>query len=164
MTHREQPAPDYRVIPLCEAREHAPQLAAWHAAEWTHLYHGWDAAAALRDLLSEPADGSLPLTLIAHDGQTLFGSVSLIMDDLPGWSQCNPWLASFFVAPPHRQRGIGAALLRAALPRLGSSDCERVYLFTESRAEYFARHDFVYYGSGVAGGHEVTVMSRPIGV
>ena len=162
MTHHAV-ATSFRLSPLCEARAHAPQLAAWHAAEWAHLYQGWDEAAALRDLLSEPADGSLPLTLIAHDDRQLLGSVSLIMDDLPGWSQCNPWLASFFVAPPHRRRGIGAALLRAALSRLATSPCARVYLFTESRAEYFARHDFVFYGSGVAGGHEVTVMSRPIG-
>ena len=67
MTHPDSPAPGCELLPLCDAREHAPQLAAWHAAEWAHLYEGWDAAVALRDLLSEPADGSLPMTLIARD-------------------------------------------------------------------------------------------------
>ena len=162
MTHPDSPAPGCELLPLCDAREHAPQLAAWHAAEWAHLYEGWDAAVALRDLLSEPADGSLPMTLIARDGDRLLGSVSLIMDDLPGWSHCNPWLASFYVAPQYRKRGIGAALVRAALQRLDASAGSRVYLFTESAADYFAGHGFTFFGSGVAGGFEVTVMSRAI--
>ena len=155
---------DFEVLPLHLARDCAPTLATWHAAEWTHLYADWDEARALRELLAEPADGTLPMTLIARDEGGLLGSVSLVFDDLPGWPALNPWLASLYVTPRARRRSIGAALVRAAFGALVANSYERVYLFTESAQDYFTREDFRFHADASAQGHALVVMVREFGV
>jgi predicted N-acetyltransferase YhbS len=150
----------FEVLPLHRARDCAATLAAWHAAEWAHLYPDWDEDRALRELLAEPGVGRLPLTLIARDENSLLGSVSLIFDDLPGWPALNPWLASLYVAPGERRRGIGAALVQAACRVTDDLACARLYLFTESAQDYFQRLGFRIHASAVTQGHPVTVMVR----
>ncbi len=154
---------DFEVLPLHLARDCAPTLATWHAAEWAHLYADWDEARALRELLAEPADGGLPMTLLARGAGGLLGSVSLVFDDLPGWPALNPWLASLYVSPRARRRGIGAALVKAALDALAATSYEQVYLFTESAQAWFARAGFRYHASAVAQGHALAVMVREVG-
>ena len=60
-----------------------------------------------------------------------------MVDDLEGDPR-NPWLASVFVPPEHRGKGIASALVRTveeAAKRLGY---ERLYLFTESATSLYA--------------------------
>ena len=127
----------FEVLPLHRASECAQTLAAWHVAEWAHLYADWDEARALRELLAEPGDGGLP-----------------------GWPALNPWLASLYVAPSARRRGIGAALVQAACRAAEGLACPRLYLFTESAQDYFERAGFRAHASAVTQGHPVTVMVR----
>jgi hypothetical protein len=57
------------------------ELAGLHAAEWGHLYTDWGAEAVRAELLGQNADGSLPATLVLHEGKELVGSVSVIFGD-----------------------------------------------------------------------------------
>lgn len=158
---RAEPA-DWRVVPLHEAPGHLDTLAAWHGAAWAHLYAGWDAATAREDYQQHREDGATPYTLLALAGDELLGSISLVRDDLPGWACPDPWLASFLVAPHHRRRGIGAALISAALAHAEAQGWPRLLLFTESAQDYFTRFGFVACGRHTAAGQAVTVMQRAV--
>ncbi len=59
------------------------ELAALHAAEWNHFYADWDAQAALAEFLNQKADGSLPATLVLHEGMELVGSVIVVFGNCP---------------------------------------------------------------------------------
>ena len=70
------------------------ELAELHAAEWKHLYADWDVEAARAEFLDQKADGSLPATLVLHEGMELVGSVSVVFGDCPARADLDPWLAS----------------------------------------------------------------------
>lgn len=145
---------------LNHAPHHAPRLAALHAAEWQHLYAGWDAGHAITEFAVQHSDGRLPTTLIACDDTNLLGSVSLIFDDLPGWEHLNPWLASFYVLPAHRGCGVGPRLLAAADETFRAQRIATAYLFTENRARYFAARGWRPFAPAEILGQHVTIMMR----
>jgi GNAT superfamily N-acetyltransferase len=149
-----------RITNLQHEYRHAPRLAALHASEWQHLYEEWSAPHALAEFAVQHSDGRVPATLIALDGDTLLGSVSLILDDLPGWEHLNPWLASFYVLPAYRRAGIGARLLEAAEAVLRAQRVAAAYLFTETRAAYFATHGWRAFAPIAVAGQHATVMVR----
>jgi hypothetical protein len=59
------------------------ELATLHAVEWKHFYADWDEQSALAEFLNQKADGSLPATLVLHEGMELVGSVSVVFGDCP---------------------------------------------------------------------------------
>jgi predicted N-acetyltransferase YhbS len=81
----------------------------------------------------------VPIVLVARDDAGLMvGTASLLSDDLEGDPR-NPWLASVFVQPEHRGKGIASTLVVAiedAARRLGYPT---LYLFTTSAARLYAR-------------------------
>ena len=74
----------------------------------------------------------VPIAFVALDDDGgIVGTASLIFDDLEGDPR-NPWLASVYVPPEQRKKGIASALVRTvedAARRLGYS---RLYLFTST--------------------------------
>ena len=140
--------------------EWAPVLSRLHAATWGHLYASWSAADALREFESEYADGTLPVTILALDGQTLLGSISLVYDDLPGEHDLNPWVASFYVRPGFRGAGVGTFLLGAAHELLQRQGVTRAYLFTENAQAFFRRFGWFVLRQSTANGHVVEIMTR----
>jgi predicted N-acetyltransferase YhbS len=144
---------------LCEVPFFAPALAAAHAREWGHLYAGWDEAAALADFRQERPGGDPPTTWVIHRGSdTLLGSVSVVWDDLPGHPDLNPWLASLFVFPKFRGRGLGKLLVRHALDFLAAHHHPHAYLFTEDQVPFFSKFGFAVHAKTSAQGNEVTIM------
>ena len=127
-----------KIAPLVERPDLAAQVAAWGFAEWSHLNPGQTPASRLAELREEMNVDRVPITFVAlddHDG--LIGTAALIFDDLEGDPR-NPWLASVFVPPAHRKKGIASALVRTveeAARRLGYS---RLYLFTSTAPDLYA--------------------------
>ncbi len=144
---------------LCEVPSFAPALAETHAREWGHLYAGWDEPVALADFRQERPGANLPTTWVLHRGSgTLLGSVSLVLDDLPGHSGLNPWLASLYVFPKFRKQGLGKVLVRQALDFLRQQKYPHTYLFTEGQVPFFSKFGFSVHGPAQANGHPVTIM------
>jgi GNAT superfamily N-acetyltransferase len=52
---------------------------------------------------------------------------------MPGREDLSPWLASVYVAPPYRRRGIGAALVRRVVQEASNQRIPVVYLYTTSK-------------------------------
>ena len=150
---------DFSVSRLCEVPSFAPALAEAHAREWGHLYAGWDRNAALADFLLERPEAGLPTTWVAHHPSGILrGSVSLVLDDLPDHPGLNPWLASLYVFPKFRGRGLGKLLVRQALDFLHQIKCPHAFLFTEDQVAFFSKFGFSVHGPAQANGRPVTIM------
>lgn len=137
-----------------------PLLADLCGTEWAHLYADWGARAAEQEFAGQHTDGTLPLTLVATDDGILLGAVSLIHDDLPGHEHLNPWLASLFVLPGHRGKGVGSFLIREAESFLAKNHIPTAYLFTESAQGLFAREGWSPVGEAGCNGHPVTIFKK----
>ena len=154
-----------RISPLCEVPSFAPVLGKAHVREWGHLYAGWDREAALADFSQEKADSVLPTTWVAHDSSgTLMGSISVVFDDLPGHPDLNPWLASLFVFPEFRGRGLGKVLTQKALDFLTEHHHPHAYLFTEDKVSFFSKFNFTAHARTHAQGRAVTIMKWKVSV
>lgn len=150
---------DFSVSRLREVPSYAPVLAAAHAREWAHLYADWNEAVALSDFEAEQKMTDVPTTWVAHHpSHGPMGSVSLVRDDLPDRPGLNPWLASLFVFPHFRGRGLGKVLVQEVLGFLQDRNYPEVFLFTENRVAYFSKFRFTIHDHAQAEGHAVTVM------
>ncbi len=118
------------------------ELAALHAAEWKHLYADWDEHAALAEFLNQKADGSLPATLVLHEGMELVGSVSVVFGDCPARLDLDPWLASLYVVPQRRGCGHGLELVQAAIDFAAAAGAKQLHVFTASAEKLFQRSGF----------------------
>ena len=129
---------DVTIAPLWGHRELAPLLARWHYDEFGYLYDEliWNHDIATLELEAMAEPGSRDITWIAYvgataDEQSLLGSVSLIdSDDLPGFEQLSPWLASLYVAPRARNIGLGGRLVDCVVSEAAQRGDGYVHLFT----------------------------------
>jgi monoamine oxidase/GNAT superfamily N-acetyltransferase len=139
-------------------------LAAWHVAEWAHLYDGWDRAAARAEFAAMGVPGRVPTTLMAFDGAgrtpaAVLGSISLLDDDdLPGYAHLTPWLASLYVRPDARGRGIGRHLVREAVGLARHLGIERLHLFTDDAEAYYLALGWRTTAHPDVRGHHAAVM------
>ena len=130
-----------QIEPLDRHREHIATLAAWHHAQWGHLYDHWTEDVARADLEDHAGRRTLPTTLVlVEDGRPL-GSVSVVLEDAPEFcDEGSPWLASLFVVPEARGRGLGGKLVEAAVQLAASQGIAELFLFTPEHAGFYTRH------------------------
>jgi len=103
----------------------------------------------------------LPTTLVAIAAGELLGSISLVVDDHAELTRYSPWLASLFVAPAARGRGIGTALLERMLAEARALGIARLYLFTEHQEDWYAALGWILVEHArLADGHVVSILSR----
>jgi predicted N-acetyltransferase YhbS len=70
----------------------------------------------------------------------ILGSASLIVHDMDTRPDLSPWLASVFVAPEHREQGIGTALVRRVIEEAQTLSVPNLYLFTTpDKRDFYAR-------------------------
>ncbi len=125
---------------LDQHREHVATLAAWHHAEWGHLYDEWTLALAHAELADQATRRTLPTSLVLLDEGRPIGSVSLVLEDAPELcEEGSPWLASLFVLPEFRGRGLGAKLVHAAVEVAAREKVEHLFLFTPEHAGFYER-------------------------
>jgi polyamine oxidase len=154
---------DVRIELLTGRTDLVPDLAAWHHAEWGHLYDSalWDIDTARREFEAMTRPGSTDLTWVALDGEALVGSVSLVADDdLAGFGHLTPWLASMYVAPDARGRGVAARLHDALLAEAAARGHEYVHLFTSGQEAYWSARGWRELARVETEGHAATVMVR----
>ena len=121
-------------------RDQIATLAAWHHAEWGHLYSHWTLEVAAAELADHATRRTLPTTLVLMDGSRLLGSVSVVLEDAPELNDAgSPWLASLYVVAQARGRGLGARLVQAAVALAASQRVPQMFLFTPDHAAFYRR-------------------------
>lgn len=149
-----------RIDFLADHPQHALTLARWHHREWGALMPDWTRGDAERELTGHATRRDIPTTLVLlDDNHALLGSVSVLDEDASEFRDLSPWLASLYVAPPARGRGLGAQLVRAAVDYARGQGVPRLYLFTPAHAPFYARLGWSLLGSRMLGPREVTLMA-----
>ncbi len=127
------------IQPLRECLTCIPQLARWHHAQWSSLNPGETLAGRVARLEGHAGNQEMPLTWVALDGGKLVGSASLVPSDMEIRPDFEPWLASVFVDPEERSRGIGSQLVQYIMQQARELHFTRLYLFTPDRQTFYQR-------------------------
>lgn len=153
----------WRIESLAGHPQLVATLAAWHHAEWGSLMAPWSLDEARAELLGHVDSDPFPVTFVALDASgTLAGSISLVETDAPEFAQYTPWLASLYVAPPFRRRGLGEALVRRLVDHAAGLGFQRLYLFTPGSPALYQRGGFAATATLPLAGHSVTLMERAL--
>jgi GNAT superfamily N-acetyltransferase len=123
---------------LADAPQHIPTLAAWHFAQWGELNPANDIAARTARFQTHLQKGAIPTTFVACDQDRLLGSASLVFHDLDIRPQYTPWLASVYVDPTQRSRGVGRSVVQRVMQEAQDLQVLRLYLFTLDREAFYA--------------------------
>ncbi|MDF2732817.1 MAG: Acetyltransferase family protein, partial [Desertimonas sp.] len=133
------------IAPLWGHRELASLLARWHHDEFGYLYDEriWNREIATLEFEAMAEPGSRDVTWIAFesavaDEGSLLGSISLIAsDDLPGFEDLSPWLASLYITPRARSAGLGTRLVECVMTEAAVRGHDYVHLFTAGQDAYY---------------------------
>jgi N-acetylglutamate synthase-like GNAT family acetyltransferase len=98
------------------------------------------------------------MTVVALSDETLLGSASLIAHDMDTRMDLSPWLASVYVTPAYRDRGLGSTLVRRIASEAATLGFERLYLFTPDRERFYARLGWTVLERTVYRGYDQVVM------
>ena len=99
---------------LLEVPEALPVLTRWFVEEWGPYYGPEGPGDAEADLRAANQRDQLPICLVALDAAGgVTGTVALRAESIASHRHLTPWLAALLVAPEHRRRGIGTALIAA---------------------------------------------------
>ena len=128
------PPTGVEIAPLVDRPHLIHEIAEEAWQEW-----GYSSPDRCADDLSRTARDELPVCEVAVVDDAAVGVVSLIECNLPPRCELSPWLAGLYVWPAHRRRGIGAALVRALEADAARLGYLRLFLYTESAEEFYAR-------------------------
>ncbi|PIQ38258.1 MAG: GNAT family N-acetyltransferase [Lysobacterales bacterium CG17_big_fil_post_rev_8_21_14_2_50_64_11] len=152
-----------RICLLADVPECVPVLARWHHAQWGALIRDWSLATAQAELQAQAAQRAMPATLVLHVDGALAGSVSLLDNDVPEFADRGPWLASLYVVPTLRRRGLGERLLSAAVSHARGCGVATLYLFTPEHRDFYARHGWRLLEMRALGEQPVAIMTMQTG-
>lgn len=149
-----------KIVALVERPDLADQVAVWGYAEWGHLNPGETLEQRRLRIRGKMNVDRVPVAFVALDeAGAIIGTASLIFDDLDGDPR-NPWLASVFVPPEQRGKGIASALVRTVEDSARRIGYSRLYLFTTSAAALYARLGWRALERRAYRGEHIQVMDR----
>jgi GNAT superfamily N-acetyltransferase len=123
---------------LKEHPEFIPTIVEWHHGEWGELNPSKSLAGRIAALKRHLDESPIPTTFVAVEDAQPLGSASLVEHDLPTRPHLTPWLASVFVAPEHRRRGIASALVGRVVHEAARLEVPTLYLFTWDQQRLYA--------------------------
>jgi len=146
------------IEPLANYSEVIPRLAHWFCREWPFegRSHG-EAEAQLRENLNHDC---LPITWVGLDNGEVIGTVSLDVSDLPlpEYAHLSPWLASLYVVPSARGRGVGRALVNHVLEFARRGSLPAIYLWTPGKTALYKSCGWKILDRTTYAGHPIAVM------
>jgi len=154
-----------RIDWLCGHPRHVDALAAAHVQAFGALLPDWTVAEAAGELRGHDRPGAIPSTLLALDAAgDWIGSVSLLHEDHAGIPQYSPWLASLYVRPQARGRGVGAALVARAVAEAGALGVGTLHLYcTDALAGWYRARGWRDHAAVVLGPLHVQVLAIDCG-
>ena len=118
-------------------RDWVTTIARWHFDQWGPLTGSNTLEEYARFLGDAAKSGTVPSVLVASlEGQPA-GSATLLGCDMKIRNNLTPWLGQLFVVPAYRERGVGAALVRAVTAEAQKIGYDRLYLYTSGELPRF---------------------------
>lgn len=106
--------------------------------------------------------GGIPSVFVARANGRPIGTASLTADDMRHRPELGPWLASVFVLPAWRGRGIASAMVNRVEAEAREASLARLYLYTPDQQALYARLGWQTMESLSYLGEVVTLMQREI--
>lgn len=113
------------------------QVASWLHAEFGHRGRGSTLETRIQRVRKRAQRRAIPLAFIARENGQIVGTASLVAHDMEARLDLTPWLASVYVLPSHRKRGIGAALCRRVTREARRLGFGRLYLITFDKEDFY---------------------------
>jgi GNAT superfamily N-acetyltransferase len=162
-----------RIDYLADHADAISTLARWHHEQWKHLSPGGSIEKRISQLHTHLGKGQIPTTFVAlspsegcvseADRGEVIGSASLIAHDMDTHPELSPWLASVFVAPQYRERGVGTALVRRVIQEAEALGVAKLYLYTTpDKKGFYARLGWSLTERTRYRGYQQIVMALPI--
>ena len=150
-----------RIVTLAERPDLMGTVAYWQWREWGRQ-RGRRLASVLRELedLADPTGADAGFVLL-DDGIPV-ATACLTALDLDTRPDLSPWLASVFVAAPHRCRGHASRLVRAVEAAAMARGHAMLWLFTWTTVPLYARLGWNVVGAEQHHGSMVTLMRRDL--
>ena len=104
----------------------------------------------------------LPMAWIAAECEEPMGIAALREHDLPGREDLSPWLATLFVRPEFRRRGVASALCRTAEQGARQLGVVQMYLFTVDKQQLYAKLGWRSLQKDRWMNHQVEIMSKTL--
>jgi GNAT superfamily N-acetyltransferase len=147
------------IRPLADRPDVIPVLAELFHAEW-HAYDGRSKTSIESQLRQNLSRDAVPITFIAETRleMEMVGTVSLDVSDFPPLDRCWPWVASLYVIPKARGKGIGTLLMRHIQRFAMIRNFERLYLWTEKAVRLYEKCGWKVLRRANYNSHPVTVM------
>ena len=145
---------------LADHPNFVPTLAQWQHDEFGES--GGSVRARMARLQRSSERDGIPLTVVALADDELLGSASLVEHDMDTRPELAPWLASVFVAPLHRRRGVGAKLVRRIMAEASRLNISVLYLYTVHSERFYAELGWTLQERTIYREQKVAIMSyRP---
>ncbi len=137
---------------LRDLPEYAPILAFWSYREW-YMERDITFDVVLKAYKARASGTSVPLSFCAVTRALPVGMVSLKRDDLWNRKDLNPWLASLYVVPEFRNRGIAGSLMQAVITEAAGLGLDTLYLFLgrpeiNKLRDYYVKRGWVFFDHG----------------
>lgn len=146
------------IVNLKEEPKHLPVLAEWHHKEWSDLNPGETIEQRIERMQAYLNESFVPSTFIAKDG-ALLGSAAIVAHDMETKPDLSPWLASVFVAPEQRGKGLGARLVLHVMNEAKTRGIDTLYLFTPDKVPFYQKLGWKIMTQEKYRGQEVTIMT-----
>lgn len=127
------------ILDLKEEPEHIPTLAAWHHQEWASLNPGQSLQQRIDKMQCYLGDALIPSTFIAKDNDHLIGSAAIVEHDMDNKPELSPWLASVFIDPIYRRKGVGTSLILHVMNKAKEAGIKTLYLFTSNEEAFYKK-------------------------
>ena len=135
-----------------------PLLANWHHEEFSYLNPQKTIEQRLTNLNNSAGYGGIPLTVVGMFGDAVVGCASLVHNDMDTHEELSPWLASVYVDPEYRGKGLGSALVERIVKEATESKVKDLYLYTTDRESLYSRLGWQVYSREEFHGEDVVVM------
>ena len=153
---------ELRIVTLADAPALLPTVARWHWDEWGAGDPGGSLATWTEGLRRRAQRDRPPVTWLALRGEEPVGSIALLERDMATHPELSPWLATLFVVPGQRGRGVAGALVahcEAAATALGFAD---LFLYTDAAEGYYARRGWSTLHREPYAGADKAVMAKKL--
>jgi GNAT superfamily N-acetyltransferase len=136
-------------------------------AEWrydaflqSYGYSLLDSCNQLSKLASRPDE--YEVALVAVLSGRVVGTCLLVLAEFDALHDVSPWLASLYVLPEYRKRGVAQRLVAAIENHARSNGVTRLHLYTGSAEEFYLKCGWTSYERGVADGAPYVFMGRDL--
>jgi len=148
-----------RILDLKQVPHFLPTLAEWHQAQWSYLNPGENLHHRITRMQDYLNEDFIPSTFVAIE-DTLVGSAAIVAHDMETRPELGPWLASVYIAPAYRHRGVASALIEHVKQQALQHDIRELFLFTpDALVAFYLQRGWQLVEATTYRGSRVTILS-----